>query len=184
MGLIFCWLLTSWVYRKAFVKEARRALIQLESAKIYPSWNVPIKQQTFALEPVSMQGVEDETPYHFWKGYVTDTLTVGEVQLILSFERENDPKTIRVLGFLLEFYHDGVKDAFFRVESKRSFEKSVDRMAISMSNVPVKDCSLAEGRQLILDALAVNKRYRTNPHKDYQLNRSLVNRLVLEASNQ
>src|SRR6266700_4116036 len=44
-----------------------------------------------------------------------------------------------------------------------------------------KISSLAEGRRMLLDALAVNKQHGTVPHKDYRYNLSLINRLVLEA---
>ena len=164
--------------QKSVRKEARRALIQLEGAKIYPAWSLPSQPQALAVA-----SVEDDASYRFWKGFVTDSLEVGEVHLALSFEQMNDPTTVRVLGFLLEFYHDGVKDAFTRVESKRSFEKSMKRMSDSMAGVPMKECSLAEGRELVLDALAVNERFHTKPHKDYRLNQAIVQRLVLDAAN-
>jgi hypothetical protein len=50
----------------------------------------------------------------------------------------------------------------------------------AMHGVKTKDCSLAEGRRLLLDALATNKRHGTTPHRDYRNNLSLVNRLILE----
>ncbi len=163
--------------QKSVRKEARRALIQLEGAKIYPLWSVPAAPQV-----VVVQGLEEDGAYRFWKGFVTDSIEVGEAQLILSFEREENPSTVRVLGFLLEFYHDGVKDAFTRVESKRSFMKSVDRMSAGLADVPLKQCSLVEGRELVLDALTINERYHTRPHRDYRVNLSLIQRLVLNAS--
>ena len=160
--------------QKGVRKEARRALIQLEGVRIYPSWSVPLGSQT-----VAVQGLEDDVAYRFWKGFVTDSIEVGEAQLLLCFEREDDPSTVRVLGFLLEFYHDGVKDAFTRLESKRSFEKSIDRMSARLSDIPMKQCSFAEGRELLLDALTVNEHSRTRPHRDYRMNLSLIQRLVL-----
>jgi tetratricopeptide (TPR) repeat protein len=154
-------------------KEARRSLIQLEGARIYPRWRPPV-QQPFALQVTDI-------PLHFWKGIVTDSLDVGEVQLVLAFEQGEDANEIRVLGFLLEFLHDGVKDFFTRIESKRSLENFIAQMSTRMGDIQTKECSLAEGRRLLLDALAVNKKYGTLPHKDYRYNLSLVNRLVLEA---
>ncbi|HKV02691.1 MAG TPA: hypothetical protein VJQ26_11230, partial [Ktedonobacteraceae bacterium] len=154
-------------------KEARRSLIQLEGARIYPRWRPPV-QQPFALQVT-------DTPLHFWKGIVTDSLDVGEVQLVLAFEQGEDTNEIRVLGFLLEFLHDGVKDFFTRIESKRDLENFITQMSTGMGDIQTRECSLAEGRRLVLDALAVNKKYGTLPHKDYRYNLSLVNRLVLEA---
>ncbi|HXZ04185.1 MAG TPA: tetratricopeptide repeat protein, partial [Ktedonobacteraceae bacterium] len=54
-------------------------------------------------------------------------------------------------------------------------------METKLTDVETKDCSLAQARRLILDALAVNKRNGTQPHKDYRINSSLVNQLILEA---
>ena len=158
---------------KGVRKEARRSLIQLEGARIYPEWSPPV-DRTPVIQVAS-------GPAHFWKGMVTDSLDVGEVQLLLLFEQEDDPKEIRVLGFLLDFVYDGVKDFFTRIESKRSVDNFIAQMSASMPDVKTKDCSLAQGRRLLLDALAVNKRHGTVPYKDYRYNLSLVNQLVLEA---
>lgn len=167
---------------KSVRKEARRGLIQLEGARIYPIWNVPVEvfQVVDEFEPVSydQNAGDDTTPYRFWKGYITDSLAVGEAQLLLCFEQEQDPGTVRVFGFLLEFLHDGVKDFFTRVESKRKFEKFYAQMSSGMP-VAMNTCSLAEGREFVLQALGVNEQRRTNPHRDYRRGASLVNRFIL-----
>jgi hypothetical protein len=159
-------------------KEARRALIQLEGAKVYPTWSLPAEVRQSALEPIVAIAADDTTSYRFWKGYITDSLDVGEAQLLLAFEQENDPNTVRVFGFLLEFVYQGVKDFFTRVESKRKFEKFYMQMASGMP-VTLNDCSLDEGRENVLQALEINKQRGTQPHRDYRLSASLVNRLVL-----
>ena len=86
-------------------------------------------------------------------------------------------KDVRVLGFLLELWHDGVKDFFTRVESKRRVE---EMMAAMQQQVELLDCSLAKGRSLIEEALAVNKKYGTKPHRDFVRQRSIVDTLVLQ----
>jgi len=158
---------------KSVRKEARRWLIRLQEAKIYPQWNPPIQQ------PVAVQVTT--TPLQFWKGIVTDTLASGEVQLILCFEENETSRQTRVMGFLLDFWHDGVKDFYTRVESKQRLDEFVAEMS-HQYDMKTKPCSLARGRRLLLDALAVNQQHGTVPHRDYRLNLSLVNRLVLEAS--
>ena len=158
---------------KSVRKEARRSLIRLEGARIYPQWKPPVR-------PTLVMQVTD-TPVRFWKGIVSDTLPAGEVELLLLFEHEDNPREIRILGFLLEFWHDGVKDFFTRVESRRSVENFIAHTSERLHGVKTKDCSLAEGRRLLLDALEVNKDHGTVPHRDYRYNLSLVNRLVLEA---
>lgn len=107
---------------KTVRKEARRSLIRLEGAKIYPAWEAPIDRT-----PAISLFQSTTNPPRFWKGIVTNSMDVGEVQLLLYWEQGDDYKEVRVLGFLLEFRHDGVKNAFTQVESKRSFENSWSR---------------------------------------------------------
>lgn len=150
-------------------KEARRALLQLESAHIYPQWKPPI-QQLVALQSTS-------EILHFWRGSVADMLSSGVAHLVLCWEQENGE--IRVLGFLLDFSHAGIKDFFSQVMSKRRVEHLIETESAEIG-VPVRDCSLAEGRRMILDALEVNQRYGTRPFAEYRHNQSLVQRLVLD----
>ena len=157
-------------------KEAKRSLIKLEETKIYPHWSPPIEQVSLIQFP-SATG-----RFRFWKGLALGSRNIGEMQLTLAFEEEDDPSYVRILGFLLEFWHDGVKDFFTRDQSKRSFEKLADQMVARTPDMKTKDISLAQARRLVLDALEVNKRVGTQPHRDYRLNVSLVDRLVLQAS--
>ena len=158
---------------KSIRKEARRSLIHLEEAKIYPHWR-PTVDRTPAVQVVT-------TPLRFWKGVVTDSRAIGEVELVLCFELVENPSQVRVLTFLLEFWHDGVKDFFTRIESKRNAEELISEMSARLVEVKTKECSLAQGRRMVLDALAVNKRHGSLPHRDYRSNVSLVNQLLLEA---
>lgn len=158
---------------KSVRKEARRSLIRLEGAKIYPQWKPPT-------QPTLLMQLTD-VPQRLWKGVVFGTPSDGEVELLLFFENENDPDEIRFLGFLLDFLQDGIKDFFTRVESRRSAEKFLADVLADMPDVKTQNCSLAQARRLLLDALAVNRRYGTAPHKDYRYNLSLITRLILEA---
>src|SRR5215831_12963762 len=96
-------------------KEARRSLIRLQEARIYPEWN-PLVQQ-----PLAIQVPAD--PLQFWKGFVTDTRGSGAVQLVLCFHEGENSRQARILGFFLDFIHDGVKEFFTRIDSKRSIEE-------------------------------------------------------------
>ncbi len=156
-------------------KEARRSLIRLEQEKVYPQWEAPIdRTPVLALQDIQASS----NPPRFWKGVVTNSRDVGEVQLMLFWEQGDNYKDVRVLGFLLEFWHDGVKDFFTTVESKRNIDKLVAEM---QSQVETLDCSLAKGRRLIQEALEANKKHGTTPHRDYRLHASLVKQLVLDA---
>jgi len=157
---------------KSVRKEAHRSLIQLQGARIYPQWEPPVQQ------PLAVQTTT--TPLQFWKGIVSDSLESGEVQLTLCWEVGSDSNEVRILSFLLDFWLDGVKDFFTRIESKRGLDNLIARMS-ALHGVKTRDCSLAEGRRLLLDALATNKQHGTVPYRDYRNNLSLVNRLILEA---
>ena len=158
---------------KSMRKEARRSLIGLQGVRIYPQWSPPI-DRTPAVQVTT-------SPLRFWKGMVTDSRDVGEVQLALGFEQEDNPSQVRVFVFLLDFFHDGVKDFFARTGNKRTADTFFAEMETHLTDVETKDCSLAQARRLILEALDVNKRNGTQPHKEYRLNSSLVHQLILEA---
>ena len=162
---------------KSVRKEARRSLIRLQELRIYPKWSTPVPRVS-ALDQFLETDIDiANTPMRFWKGYVTASRDVGEVQLMLLWEQGAGYKDVRVLGFLLELWHDGVKDFFTRVESKRRVE---EMMAAMQQQVELLDCSLAKGRSLIEEALAVNKKHGTKPHRDFARQRSIVDTLVLQ----
>jgi tetratricopeptide (TPR) repeat protein len=163
---------------KSIRKEARRSLIRLEQVRIYPQWE-PALERISPIEAIqsAMNSEESVNPPRFWKGVLSDTRDVGEVQMMLLWEQGKDYKDVRVLGFLLELWHDGIKDFFTRLESKRSVDQLLESLEAEEKLI---DCSLAKGRRLIEEALAVNKKYGTPVHKDFRLSISLVNKLVLE----
>ncbi|MEO7022543.1 MAG: tetratricopeptide repeat protein [Ktedonobacteraceae bacterium] len=156
-------------------KEARRTLIRFEGVKIYPHWEAP-PERVPALGALHIS----INPPRFWKGFVSDTRAMGEVQMLLCWQQGEDYKEVRVLGFLLEFWHDGVKDVFVNLESKRSFENFLNQILTHMPDVKLKDCSLAHGHRLLLEALAVNTKSGVKPSREYQLHHSLLKQLILD----
>ncbi|HJT59157.1 MAG TPA: tetratricopeptide repeat protein [Ktedonobacteraceae bacterium] len=164
---------------KAVRKESRRALIQLAGARVYPSWTP--EQEQAAPMPV-------ENPPRFWKGYVTQSREEGEVQLVLCWEQGFEYGQARMMGFLLDFWREGVKDFFTETGGRRRIESRVQEMknlfaSQEAEGVEVADCTLAEARRLLLDALDVNKWRGTTPHKDYRHYLPTVQQLVLNAKN-
>ncbi len=157
-------------------KEARRSLIRLEGAKIYPQWTAPIVQ-TPAIQ------VNVANPPRFWKGYVTQSREEGEVQLLLSWEQGYDYTEARMFIFLLDYWRDGVKDIIAETGSKRHVEEHIDDMRTKLSETTLTDCTLAEGKRLLEEALSVNAWRGTPLPKDYSIRQSLINSLILEASN-
>ncbi|HEX7735490.1 MAG TPA: tetratricopeptide repeat protein [Ktedonobacteraceae bacterium] len=156
-------------------KEARRSLIRLEGAKVYPGWEAP---QTPAFEESAQSTVT--IPPRFFKGLITDSYESGEMQLILSWEIGEDYREVRMLVFLLEFWHDGIKDFFTQVESKRSFANLLPRIAASLDDVSLKECTLENGIRLLEEARAVNAKYGTKPHRDYARHLALINQFIPE----
>ncbi len=156
-------------------KEARRSLIRLEAARLYPQWTPPSPPAPVVEETAST------TAPRFWKGQFTDTRAIGEMQLLLFWEQGDNYKEVRTLGFLLDFSHQGVKDFFTELSNKRQVENRMERMQAQFNNIALIDCSLADGKRLVEEALEVNQQYGTKPHPDYTRNLSLVRRLLLDA---
>jgi tetratricopeptide (TPR) repeat protein len=161
---------------KSVRKEAKRSLIRLEGVKIRPDWQPPI-ERTPAIGAIQLS----TNPPRFWKCLVTDSRDIGEVQLLCCWEQGDNYKDVRVLGFLLEFWSQGVKDFFTMVESKRGFERFVAEVAAEMLDAPMKDCSLAKARRLLQEALDIHKKRGIPLPKDYRFNLALINQLILEA---
>lgn len=155
-------------------KEARRSLIRLEETRVYPVWSPPTHER-FATQLTS-------NPPRFWKGLVTQMREQGEIQLILCWEQGIDYNEARLLVFLLDFWEEGVKDFFTRTGTKRRVDSEIAEMTSKMTDVTMTDCTLAEGRRLIEEALSLNKWRGTTPHKDYRYNLPIINQLVWNAT--
>jgi tetratricopeptide (TPR) repeat protein len=157
-------------------KEARRSLIRLQEVNIFPQWQPPVKRT--ALVEMFEEAQAAVNPPRFWKGVVTKSRDVGEVSLILLWEQGIDYREVRLMGFLLEFWTEGVKDFFTVVESKRQIEKFIAQMTASTETT---SCSLARGRKLILEALDVDQKLGRKQNSDYRKNQALINQMILEA---
>lgn len=170
---------------KTVRKEARRGLLQLAGAKIYPSW-------TPTPEKPAVGNIGAAQAPRFWKGSVAEMRESGELQLVLCWEQGFEYSEARVISFLLDFWRDGVKDFFTEAGSKRHIEEHVSEIyrttraaAVDASGeeeeLPVKfvDCTLAEGRRLLNEALSVNRWRKTEPEKDFRHYLSLVQQLIL-----
>ena len=155
-------------------KEARRSLIRLESSKTYPQWTPPI-----ARTPAVQVSVE-QAP-RFWKGLVSQSREEGELQLVLAWEQGYDYTNARLLILLLDYWNDGVKDIHVELSSKHHVEEHIDEIRAKFPT-PLVNCTLAEGKRLLEEALSVNAWRGTTPHKDYRNREQLINSLILEAT--
>jgi tetratricopeptide (TPR) repeat protein len=160
---------------KEIRKEARRSLIRLEATRTYPQWTPPIARTPAV-------SVNIANPPRFWKGVVTQVREGGEIQLGLFWEQGYDYSETRSLVFLLDFWRDGVKDVVVETSGKRRIEERITEMRTKFVDVPITDCTLAEGKRLIEEALSVNAWRGTAPNKDYRNNQAIINQLVMQAT--
>ena len=163
---------------KAVRKEARRALIQLAGSKIYPSWTPEPER------PVA--SVSSYAP-RFWKGVIPIMREVGEIEIILCWEQGFEYGEVRMMRFVLDFWRNGINDFKSEVGTKRHIESHLSDMAEGISKlidrpVNITDCTLAEARRLILDALAVNKQHKAALPKDYRHYLPTIQQLVFDAT--
>lgn len=160
--------------QKEVRKEARRSLLRLEASKIYPRWTAPITPA------VGIQ-VNIANPPRFWRGAVTQTREEGEIQLYLAWEQGYDYSEARSLIFLLDFWNDGVKDIIVETSGKRHVEDHIAEMRIKI-DAPISDCTLAEAKRLIEEALAINEWRGTAPAKEYRMYQNVINQLIMRAT--
>jgi tetratricopeptide (TPR) repeat protein len=159
---------------KIIRKEARRSLIQLEEAKIQPRWQPPIAR-------VSAISVGTPNPPRFWKGLVTLSREEGEVQLMLCWEQGYEYGEVRMITFLLDFWERGLKEFLLEDSTKRNIDAKIQQMIAKLPDITLTDCTLAEGRRLIEDALDVNKWRGTTPHEEYRRHLPTIGHLILNA---
>ncbi len=156
-------------------KEARRALLRLQNAKITPQWHAPAA-------PPLVASVAVTTEPRFWKGFVTQTREQGEVQVVLCWEHGYEYGEGRLISMLLDFWEAGVKDAFTDTGSRRHINRRIEdlQMHMASSGHTLVDCTLAEGKRLLEDALTVNTWKKVAPGGDYRSILSLINKLILQ----
>jgi tetratricopeptide (TPR) repeat protein len=162
---------------KAIRKEARRALIQLAGAKVYPSWTP---------EPEAGPAIAIINPPRFWKGYVTEKREEGEIEVALCWEQGFEYGEARLMAFMLDFWGAGVKNFTTEVGSKRHIDARLNvskakNSTASGREIKITDCTLAEGRRLIQEALSVNAWRRTAPSKDYRTHLPTIQQLIMNA---
>ncbi len=159
---------------KIIRKEARRSLIQLEEAKIQPRWQPPV-----ARTPALSAGTPN--PLRFWKGLVTLSREEGEVQVMLCWDQGYEYGEARMITFLLDFWEKGLKEFLFEDATKRNIDTKIQQMIAKLPDITLTDCTLAEGRRLIEEALDVNKWRGTMPHEEYRRHLPTIQRLILNA---
>lgn len=158
-------------------KEARRGLIQLEGAKIQPRWNPPITR-TAAVE------VQVPNPPRFWKGWATQTREEGEMRLVLCWEQGFDYAEARAFAFYLDFWQGGVKECVVDLDSKRHIDEALEGLHVGLGDTSIVECTPAEGKRLLEEALSINEWRKTPPAPAYRNNAALIKQLLLEPGNE
>ncbi|GHO67114.1 hypothetical protein KSC_060060 [Ktedonobacter sp. SOSP1-52] len=154
-------------------KEARRALLRLENASIKPQWQAP-QARTSVVE------IKTANPPRFWRGQVSQTREQGEVLLSLYWEQGYDYTEVRSLTFVLDFWRDGVREFILETLSKRRVLESIEERQVTTSHAFV-ECTLAEGRRLIEEALATNTWRGNQPAAEYRHHSNTLNTLIFQA---
>jgi tetratricopeptide (TPR) repeat protein len=162
--------------QKEIRKEARRGLLRLESAKTRPHWTAPA-----TAAPAAVQ-LATSNPPRFLNGFTTQSREAAEMQLILCWEQGYDYSETRLLGFLLDFWHDGVKDCFTVNGSKRQIDGEIQRVRNEFAGNELVPCTLAEGKRLLEEALQINDWRKVQPADDYRTQLPIINKLILQAS--
>ena len=165
--------LYTYAQHKEVRKEARRVLLRLEAARITPRWKPP-------QVPVSGLQAPVEQPPRFWKGVATLSRDQGQMTVDLLWEQGIDYRDVRILSFLLEFWHEGVKGVSAELITKRKVDERLQKQHLAMPDVSQTDCTLAEGKRLLEEALSINDWIGHHPHPDYRTYFSLINKLILQ----
>lgn len=156
-------------------KEARRTLLRLESAKVHPQWTPPIAHTT------AVQVNVPNAP-RFWKGLARQMREEGEIHLYLCWEQGYDYSEVRALSFLLDYWNEGVKDFYVETGTRRHIEEHISNIRTQVPDVSYVDCTLAEGKRLIEEALSVNTWRNVQPHQDYRNYLPTINKLIFQAA--
>ena len=157
-------------------KEARRGLLRLESNKIRPQWQSPLKQT-----PVAQANIPN--PPRFWKGLVTETREEGGIQLLLCWEQGFDYGEVQLFSFTLDYWNDGVKDFSTEIGTQRHANERINEIRANLPQNILVDCTLAEGKRLIEEALSVNEWRNVEPHQMYRHHNPTLNTLIFQATN-
>jgi tetratricopeptide (TPR) repeat protein len=155
---------------KTIRKEARRSLIRLEEAKIYPEWKPPTAQTPIIQFTTNAP--------RFWRGIVTQSREEGEVQLVLCWEQGLDYNEVRMFTFIIDFWERGIKEFIEETGTKRNIENRLQQMRAQLQDITLVDCTLAEGRRLLNDARSVNQWRGTPIHKEYRHHLPTLNQLI------
>ena len=156
-------------------KEARRGLLRLESSKVRPQWKPPGKD-------IPIVGINISNPPRFWKGFVSQTREEGEMQLLLCWEQGFEYNEVNLFSFVLNYWSDGVKELFTEIGNKRTISEHIDAIRANLTHSAFVDCTLAEGKRLIEEALSINEWHNVEPHQDYRHQLPTLNTLIFQAT--
>ncbi|GHO45281.1 tetratricopeptide repeat protein [Ktedonospora formicarum] len=154
-------------------KEARRSLLRLEGVSVQPTWQAPATR-------TSVVEVKVENPKRFWKAYVTPSREQGEVILTLHWELGYDYSDVQTFMFLLDFWRQGVNGFEAETLGKRRTQEKIEERKAQIDGSMV-ECSLAEAKRLLEEALSVNAWRSTPLPQQYRQFESTLSKRVFQA---
>ncbi|MBA7674864.1 hypothetical protein ES703_83089 [subsurface metagenome] len=111
---------------------------------------------------LSDQFTEEQYPIHE-AAYSSKLFEVGIGSVLLS--RTINTQTIAISIFLLDVYCLGVKNAFFKVESKTAYNETKQQL---FRNDPIKGMSPSCARKLVEEGVSYAEKIGFSPHKDFK----------------
>ena len=156
-------------------KEARRALLRLEAAKITAHWTPPI---------TSVSAIEVKVPYppRFWKGWATQTREEGDIRLALCWEQGYDYSEARLFFFQLDFWQNGIKEFFEETNSKRQIDQFLESARGDLKDLPIIDCDPATAKRLLEEALSISEWRHTRPSQHFRNSLPVLNKLLFQTT--
>jgi tetratricopeptide (TPR) repeat protein len=83
---------------------------------------------------------------------------------------------------VLNYWEDGVKGLSVRVGNRRTINERINELRTHLPNNAVVDCTLAEGKRLIEEALSVNAWRNVEASQDYRKHLPILNKLIFQAT--
>src|SRR5947207_3398926 len=93
----------------------------------------------------------------------------SQLALLKALSKERDTDAADVLIAINELSHS---------TNKRNVDAQIQHLRTQLPGITLVDCTLAEARRLLEEALSVNKWRGTTPHKEYRHHLPTVNQLV------
>ncbi|MBF6590903.1 MAG: hypothetical protein IVW57_10305, partial [Ktedonobacterales bacterium] len=175
--------------RREVAREARRARLRLGSTGIVPTLVIPplpVGAVAAPFTPARAAAADPSSAASFRHGprlveaYATRSRESGEMSLLLGWQESLDPDQVRGHLFLLDFWHDGVRDfSITEMMTRRHFTRDLVSKLKSTEDVKSLPLPWEQARHLVLEALEVNDWRGTTPAEAFTEQRAQLEARLL-----